>query len=234
MLVVNKLTKSYNKKKPAVLDDLTIQFDNTGITTIIGLNGCGKTTFLNVLTCIHGFEEGKITLNDFDITTNEYKKEIFYIPSDFMLPDYLSGQEYADFVFQIYPKKHLENFQKLLNFFHLSDSKDKLICEYSFGMKKKLQLAVAFALEVKYVIGDEMLSGLDLEHQMLVIGLLQKFSQHRKFIIVSHDVAFCTKYSDEVLLMEKGKLLRIATTEIEQKIMSKLGYDDVYEQIQSI
>lgn len=74
------------------MDNITINFKED-TTVIVGLNGSGKTVFLNSITGILNIDSGTIAIDGFKPDSKEFKERIFYIPSDFYLPEYMTGKE---------------------------------------------------------------------------------------------------------------------------------------------
>ena len=85
---------------------------------------------------------------------------------------------------------------------------DKPLEYYSFGMKKKIQLAIMFATPTPYIIADEIFSGLDLETSIIIQELFFKIIGKRKIILVSHEKNIIAKFSDNILIMSDGTLTK--------------------------
>ena len=103
MVIIDKVTKVYNKKFKAV-DELSLEINDGEIFGILGPNGSGKTTTLKMLTGSLSITEGNIKINGYDITQNsvEAKKEFGFVPDS---PDIflkLSGMEYLHFLATVY------------------------------------------------------------------------------------------------------------------------------------
>lgn len=204
MLTIKNLSKSFGNQ--LVLDNVSLTLDENGVTLIVGLNGSGKTVFLNSITGLIPLDKGEVHIDNNEISTEYFKKEIYYIPSDSYLPEYLTGKEYAEFVNSRYEKSNREIFLEVSNLLEMSDALNKTIETYSFGMKKKLQIAVALSLDVSYILADEVFGGLDIETTILVQELFNLYSKNHKLLIVSHERNVINRFSDNILLMKKGKL----------------------------
>lgn len=204
MLEIVKLSKSFGQQQ--VLKELSVSFDDKGVTVIVGLNGSGKTVFLNSVIGIFSFDSGGIFLNGVKNTDKSFKESTFYIPSDSYLPEYLTGQEYANFVQSRYPSSDKAIFTTVSSLLEMTEALIKPIETYSFGMKKKLQIALAISLKVNYLLADEVFSGLDLETIILVQELFALYSKDHKIILVSHERNIINKFSEDILLMRNGEL----------------------------
>lgn len=231
MMNITKLRKNYGDN--LVLDDLTKSFDKQGIDIIVGINGSGKTTLLNCICDITSFEEGTITINDIDYKEKKAKENMYYIPSEFYLPEYLSGYEYARFVFSRYPGSDEATFHFLIELYHLTAVIHHKISDYSYGMKKKLQLSIALALNIQFMLADEVFNGLDYESYLLTDYLIDKFSKSRKFILVTHnmDYIFRNTYAN-VYLLNAGKLEMVQDIhKIEEEVVNEGDLKHAYEKI---
>ncbi len=174
MISISHLNKSYGNN--LVLNELNHSIESTGIDIIIGINGSGKTTLLNCICDITPFDTGTITIDNIDQKEKAAKEKMYYIPSEFYLPEYLSGQEYASFVFSRYKNNDEKAFHFLIDMYQLKPAINKKISDYSYGMKKKLQISIALSLNIQYVIADEVFNGLDYESYLLTDYLINKFS----------------------------------------------------------
>lgn len=206
MLKISNLNKNYDKHH--VLRNINIDFNDTGVTVVVGANGSGKTTFFNCLIGMANVEQGtSITLDNWSVDDRKFKEQIFYIPSDFFIPEFMTGLEYGQFVLSRYSQSNIDDFLKLLNILDMIDSKDKLLSSYSFGMKKKVQIAVAIASHAHYILADEVFSGLDFETSILVQDTFKYISKKQHIIIVSHEGNIVNNFSENILLMRHGSLV---------------------------
>lgn len=231
MISITNLKKSY--KDNTVLEDLTISFEPYGIDIIVGVNGSGKTTLLNCITDITPFESGQIEVDSIDRKEKEAKHQMYYIPSDFYLPEYLSGKEYSEFVFSRYEEVDLKLFYFLIELYHLSAALTRKISDYSYGMKKKLQIAISLALRVRYILADEVFNGLDYESYLLTEYIIKTFSNDRKFILISHNMDFINRNTEaNVYLLNKRKIDLVKDIhKIEEIVINNGELKNSYEKI---
>ncbi|WP_430607906.1 ABC-2 type transport system ATP-binding protein [Enterococcus sp. DIV2379] len=230
MLRINGLTKKYGDK--FVFKDLSTSFTDNGVTLIVGLNGSGKTTFLNAVNRMIEVEEGKIFIDDISSDSVNYKRAITYIPSDFYLPDYMTGREFCDFTFSVYKNYDISMFHLLIDLYDFEDSIDQLIESYSFGMKKKLQIITSFSLNVKYIFADELISGLDLETQLLTNNLIDFLKNDQKIVLVTHSLDAMNRYSDDIRILDSGELKLVSSmNDIENYILKTGVIDDKFTTI---
>ncbi|MDN6900190.1 ABC transporter ATP-binding protein [Oenococcus sicerae] len=206
MLKVTNLSKCYGKIP--VLDKLNITFPDSGVTVIVGANGSGKTSFLNIVAGLLDSDGGELSIDNIESGTETFKKMIFYIPSDFYLPEFMTGEEYGDFVLSRYINGNGKEFRMLLKILGIWEDRQVLIAGYSFGMKKKLQIAVGIASGAKYLLADEALSGLDFETVLLVEEIFSAISCRRQIVVVSHDTNTLLRFPTSIWIMKKGIMSR--------------------------
>ncbi|WP_430786888.1 ATP-binding cassette domain-containing protein [Virgibacillus flavescens] len=204
MLEIQNLSKKF--KKQVIIDNLSTTFSQTGTTVIVGVNGSGKTTLLNMITNLLQPDSGQISLDGLNPGTREYKSKFFYLPSDFYLPGYMTGKEYAHFVLSRYDTSNHDQLSHLLHLLDMTPSQNKTIESYSFGMKKKIQIAVAIAANTDYIVADEILGGLDFDTVIIVQEIFAAISDKKKIIIVSHERNTIDRFPEDVRLMREGTL----------------------------
>ncbi|MDO4666877.1 MAG: ABC transporter ATP-binding protein [Streptococcus sp.] len=234
MFQVKNLCKSFGHH--LVLNDLSMELDKQGITVIVGLNGVGKTVFCDSITGMIPYDKGTVVLDGNPIQTKEFKKNIFYVPSDFFLPEYLTGLEYAQFVQSRYDNSNIEVFKEIASILEMTESLKKRIEFYSFGMKKKLQIALALSLNVDYLIADEIFSGLDLETVIIVQELFHLYTKNHQILLISHERNIINQFSNHILLMADGKLTKFNGTvdELSEYIYKQGKMDEKLERIKKL
>lgn len=206
MLRIRNLSKKFGQK--TVLDNLTVDIQEHGVHLIVGMNGCGKTTFMNSLSNLLKVEDGTIDCFGQTVGTKAFKEFIYYIPSDFYLPEYLTGQEYLEMMLSHYPSADFSKLDILFSIFDLESHRHKLLETYSFGMKKKIQLIAAVSAGTSYVIADELFGGLDFDTVLLIEKLLKCLYHQRSFVIVTHDLNTLLAFPENIYIMSKGRLDR--------------------------
>ena len=144
MLTIDHLTKTYPGGKTAVRD-LSLHVVPGDIYGFIGHNGAGKTTTIKAAVGLLEFEEGDIRINGVSIRQDPLtcKRTFAYIPDDPLLYPYLTGQQYLDFVadvFEVARADRTQRTEELARRFGLTDVLGNLISSYSHGMKQKLAI----------------------------------------------------------------------------------------------
>ncbi|CAM3615249.1 ABC transporter ATP-binding protein [Erysipelothrix urinaevulpis] len=220
MIKVHILEKKFNH---LVLKNVDLKIENNNVYGLIGLNGSGKTTLINLILGLDLDFKGNISFSE----NSRGIDDCFYIPSDFFLPNYLTGQEYFIYLHKLKEKDiNFDYFNKLCELFFIDQN--KLIEHYSYGMKKKIQFIVGILLNCKYYIFDELTSGLDIE----AVLLIEKILEHHQstFIISSHEIDFIDRISNEVLLIDNHQV-RSITGNLREQLSSLSKVESLYEQI---
>lgn len=211
MLKVSNLTKTYSNNIVAI-KELSFCLNKNKILGLVGPNGSGKTTTINSILNIIKFDHGDISLKGYTNNNLEFKKLVSYIPDELILPESLTGKEYINFMMSIYSVKKQTKLDNLIRLYNMQDLLNLLIKEYSHGMKKKLQIIVAFALESKLLIVDEPFRGLDVESIIITKQLIKKYVEKGSILLCSHDLALIEELSDEVIMLYKGNVIAKGTS----------------------
>ncbi|MFV0556515.1 MAG: ATP-binding cassette domain-containing protein [Lactovum sp.] len=231
MFEIKNLTKKFKTK---VLEDISVNFSEKGVSIIIGVNGSGKTTLLDCMVGIKRVTSGDLKIDGYEKESDEFKSRLFYLPSDFFLPNYMTAKEYLNFVLSRYPNSDKSGIENFLRLYDLEKEADKLLESYSFGMKKKIQLIAAILSHSHYLLADEIFSGLDFETTLISLEIFKALSKERSLIIVSHNKRIIEYFSQNILLMSDGKLTKFLGNplELEKEILSMEKIDEKVQFIQ--
>ncbi|MCR1808725.1 ABC transporter ATP-binding protein [Haploplasma modicum] len=215
MLIIENLTKVYDKNKVAV-DNLSLRVETGEIFGFIGHNGAGKTTTIKAIVGIINFI-GDVTLNGVSIKSNpiEFKKMVAYIPDSPEIYDNLTGIQYLNFISNIYDissERRIELIKKYSSEFELLDVLNDQIKTYSHGMKQKLVLVSAFIREPKLLILDEPFVGLDPKASFKMKELMIEMAEKGSIIFFStHVLEVAEKFCNTVGIIKKSKLVKKGT-----------------------
>jgi ABC-2 type transport system ATP-binding protein len=195
MITIRELDFTYPGNKH-VIKSLDLQLETGRIHGIAGLNGSGKTTFLNVLFGLLKADSGTISGDTFEIS----KRNMAYLTSESYFYSNVTGMEYLALF-----KNQAFDTEKWNKLFRLP--LDQVVDEYSSGMKKKLALLGVIKMDKKLMILDEPFNNLDIETARIVRNVLMKMSEQGKTIIVtSHIIETLTNLCDFIHYLEKGKI----------------------------
>jgi len=225
MIQLEKVQKSFNKH--LALDDLSLNVNKGEILGLLGANGAGKSTTINLLLGFLKPDAGSVKIDQKDTSTqsSEVRKLIGYIPENVNLYPYLSGLENLDYFCKLadlkYTKKELQDF---LNTCGLQEgSHQKKVSGYSKGMRQKVGIAIAYAKKAKVYLLDEPASGLDPVASNELSHLLKKLANEGATILMaSHDIFRVREVCHRIGILNQGKLVKelksedVSANELEQ------------------
>lgn len=229
---IEHLSKSFDKKE--VLKDIDFTFEAGKIYGLLGRNGAGKTTLFNCLN-----KDIKTDNGSFYFTENEIKREalpedIGYVLSTPTVPEFLTGREFLKFFMDIHEGKII-NPKSLDEYFDSvsinAEDRDRLLKDYSHGMKNKMQMLINIIAEPNLLLLDEPLTSLDVVVAEEMKQLLRSLKQERIIIISTHIMDLALDLCDEIVLLNHGELEMVDKSnldnkEFKDKIIAALKEDD--------
>lgn len=215
MLEIKNLVKGYNDF--TVLNDISLEIQDSQIVSILGPSGSGKTTLLNLILGIIAPDSGSIIFNGDDITKKPMESRGFNIVfQDYALFPNLNA--YKNIVYGLKNKAGLSSQQEvdaLIDLLELREHLDKKIDQLSGGQKQRVALARTMVMKPKILLLDEPLSALDgvikesIKEKIVTIAKEYKLTT----IIVTHDPEEALTISDKVLIINKGKIEQYGSPE---------------------
>lgn len=223
-LKITNLNKSYGEKK--VLENVEFTFEEGKIYGLLGRNGAGKTTFFNALNSDIEVDSALFYLDNKPLDT----KDIGYVTSTPIVPEFLTGKEFLKFYIdinkdKIKAKKSLEEYFDLVKL----NKKDQniLLKEYSQGMKNKIQILINIIKNPKIILLDEPLTSLDIVVQQDMKNLLKSLKNDHIIIFSTHILELATDLCDEIVILNNKKLELVKkdnlnTDKYKNKILNEL------------
>lgn len=226
MIQIQDVNKSF-KGTPAV-QNLTLQVNQGEILGLLGANGAGKSTTINMLLGFLPPDSGTVSINQLDTTqkAQEVRKLIGYIPENVNLYPYLSGIENLDYFCRLaglkYTKHELQDFLTTCGL--QSEVHSKKISTYSKGMRQKVGIAIAYAKKAKVYLLDEPASGLDPLASNELSELLKKLaSEGATILMASHDIFRVREVCHRIGILKKGALVKeLRSEEVSANELEKL------------
>lgn len=217
MLTITNLTKNYGDKK--AVDNLSLTILDGEIYGFIGHNGAGKSTTLKSVVGILNFDEGEILIDGVSIKNDPItcKKNIAYIPDNPDLYEFMTGNQYLNFVsdiFSVSSEKRKEIIKNLSETFEIANDLNEPISSYSHGMKQKLAIISAWVHNPKLIIMDEPFVGLDPKAAHILKEMMrEKCNEGGAIFFSTHVLEVAEKLCDKVAIIKGGKLVKQGTME---------------------
>lgn len=220
MVKIKGVSKSYNKKN--VIENATLTIPKGKITSFIGPNGAGKSTLISMISRLIAKDEGIILIDGQDITEikdNELAKKISILKQSNTMNVKLTVRELISFGRFPYSKGNLkkEDWQKVdeaIAYMELEDIQDRYLDELSGGQRQRAYIAMVLAQDTEYILLDEPLNNLDMRHATQIMKTLRRLCDElgKTIVIVIHDINFASCYSDEIVAIKDGKIVKQGPT----------------------
>lgn len=224
LISIQNIIKSFKNLK--AVDNLSLEIKEGEIYGLLGSNGAGKSTTLNILLGFLTPDSGIALINGVNTTDNSDKarKKIGYIPENVSLYPYLTGVENLDYFCKLNNKNHSpEKLEEFLDKCGLDSEFHNMRTEtYSKGMRQKVGIAIALAKEASVYLLDEPASGLDPLASNELSALLRKLASNGAGILMaSHDIFRIRETCNRIGIIKNGELLKemdtsdVSTNELE-------------------
>lgn len=216
MIEVNNITKTYGSRK--AVDNISFSVDTGEIVGFLGPNGAGKSSTMKMITGFMPPTSGTVKIAGYDIIEDaiKAKKHIGYLPE--VPPLYLdmTVEAYLAFVCELkeVPRKDRKStIDKVVNEIGLKDVRNRLIKNLSKGFKQRVGLAQAIIGDPDVLILDEPTVGLDPKQIKEIRDIIKKLGEKHTIILSTHILPEVSMICDRVIIINKGKIVAIDTTE---------------------
>ncbi len=233
-LIIECLKKSFEDK--IVLKDISFTFEKGKIYGLLGRNGAGKTTFFNCLNEDIKIDSGSFTIVENDVSRKLKNEDIGYVLSTPVVPEFLTAKEFLTFFIDINKDKINMN-KNIDEYFEMMriDEKDqnKLLKDYSHGMKNKMQMLINFIANPSILLMDEPLTSFDVVVADEMKKLLKELRTDHIIIFSTHIMELAIDLCDEIVILNDGVISEIdkadlSNDEFKIKIINQLkGVDNV-------
>ncbi len=227
MIQLKNIDKKFKDK--LALDNLSLEVKSGEIYGLLGANGAGKSTTLNLLLGFLTADRGEINMVDINDSSIIQQDRIGYIPENVNLYPYLTGVENLDYFSKLAGLKFtLEELARFLLECGLEEEAfNKSISEYSKGMRQKVGIAIAYAKNAKIYLLDEPASGLDPLSSNELSILLKKMSERGATILMaSHDIFRVRETCHKIGILKNGSLVKeMFSKEVSSRELESLYLD---------
>lgn len=238
IIEIKNLSFKYNTTK-AIFSDLNLTIKKGEITTLLGKNGCGKSTLIKLLSKNITNYTGNIFLENKELKSYSLKElatklSIVYqnniTPQEITVFDMVSFARlpYQNIFFYKQTKEDIEKINFALKETDLIDYKNTIVSELSGGQLQRVYIAMCLAQDTEIIILDEPTTFLDIKYQKSIMKLVKRLNQelHLTIIMVLHDINQAITYSDNIVALLDGEIIKTdkAHTLLNEELLNKI-YD---------
>ena len=238
IIEIKNLSFKYNTTK-AIFSDLNLTIKKGEITTLLGKNGCGKSTLIKLLSKNITNYTGNIFLKNKELKSYSLKElaaklSIVYqnniTPQEITVFDMVSFARlpYQNIFFYKQTKEDIEKINFALKETDLIDYKNTIVSELSGGQLQRVYIAMCLAQDTEIIILDEPTAFLDIKYQKSIMELVKRLNQelHLTIIMVLHDINQAITYSDNIVALLDGEIIKNdkAHTLLDEELLNKI-YD---------
>ncbi|MGJ7912568.1 iron ABC transporter ATP-binding protein [Neobacillus sp. LXY-1] len=234
MIEVLSLSKFYGKK--AVVKDVSMTIQNRKITSFIGPNGAGKSTVLSMVSRLLDADTGEVLIDQSDsrkMRSNDFAKRVSILKQSNSMNVKLTIRELVFFGRFPYSKGRLTEadermVDQSLDYMHLTDLQDRYLDELSGGQRQRAFIAMVIAQDTEYILLDEPLNNLDMKHSVQIMKTLRRLVNElgKTVVIVLHDINFASVYSDWIVAMKDGLVVKEGPTD---EIIQSAALKEIYD-----
>lgn len=234
MIKIKNLTKKFGEKP--VVQNVSVHIQKGKITSFIGPNGAGKSTLLSAVSRLIKYDIGEIYIENKEIKkwkNNDLSKKIAILKQSNHLNVRLTVRELVSFGRFPYSQGRLteedwKHVDEALDFMELKDLEDRFIDELSGGQRQRAFIAMVIAQDTEYILLDEPLNNLDMKHSVQIMKVLRRLVDElgKTVIIVLHDINFASFYSDYIVALKDGKIIKQGPTD---EIIDQVNLKEIYD-----
>ncbi|MBB5148389.1 MULTISPECIES: iron ABC transporter ATP-binding protein [Ureibacillus] len=234
MIEIKGLTKKYGNKP--VVSDVSLSIQPKAITSFIGPNGAGKSTLLSMVSRLIDADTGEVLLDKQNVKnwkSNEFAKRVSILRQSNFLNVRLTVRELVSFGRYPYSRGRLtpedeQYVDQAIEYMNLKEIEDKFLDQLSGGQKQRAFIAMVIAQDTEYILLDEPLNNLDMKHSVQIMKILRKLVDelNKTVVIVLHDINFASVYSDYIVALKDGKVVKNGPTE---EIINSESLREIYD-----
>lgn len=216
ILELRGISKSFGKRK--ILDNIDYILEEPDLVALIGPNGVGKSSLLNIIANIISKDTGEVKIfgkSNRDISV--YKK-YSYMMDNSVLYDNLTGFDHIEYIANSHGLGK-DDIEKAVGYLDVGGFLDKRTCDYSLGMKQQLLFTMAILNDPDFLVLDEPFNGLDPSKVIKLREILIDFKEKGKTILLSsHNLAEVDMMTSRVLFLKDGKLIEEDISKYEEEV----------------
>jgi len=213
-LILKNIQKSFDDKE--VLKDVSFSFEQGKIYGLLGRNGAGKTTLFNCINEDLKMDGGSFGIEENGVNRDVTAEDIGYVLSAPVVPEFLTGREFLKFFININEDK-LKEQKSVDEYFDMMriepEDRDRLLKDYSHGMKSKMQILIYFIANPAILLLDEPLTSFDVVVADEMKQLLRTIKSEHILIFSTHIMELALDLCDEIVILNQGILKKVEKKE---------------------
>ncbi|MCW1927742.1 iron ABC transporter ATP-binding protein [Bhargavaea beijingensis] len=234
MIQVRELSKFYGKK--AVVEKVSVNIQRGQITSFIGPNGAGKSTLLSMVSRLLDADTGEVLVDKDDVRkmkSNDFAKRVSILKQSNYMNVRLTVRELVSFGRFPHSRGRLNEedirvIDQAIEYMELGDLQDNYLDELSGGQRQRAFISMVIAQDTEYVLLDEPLNNLDMKHSVQIMKILRRLVDElgKTVVIVLHDINFASVYSDRIVALKDGRVIKDGPTE---DIINSESLKEIYD-----
>ncbi len=205
-----EVSKNFGKVK--ALNSVSFYATEGSAIALLGNNGSGKSTIINVLCNLVKYDEGEVMMYGEKITPNfvSFKSKIGIVLNHSFFVEEFTPEEYLRFVckFQkVAPETIAERIKEVLRFLELEEYRKRKIGKLSKGNQMKISIAAAIIHNPEILILDEPFNGLDISTSEKILTMLKGLKEKKTIFITSHILDYVTELCDDFIIIDRGSVV---------------------------
>ncbi|GEM03871.1 putative ABC transporter ATP-binding protein YclP [Halolactibacillus miurensis] len=221
MVKIKDVTKLYGDT--AVVDHVSMTIPKGKITSFIGPNGAGKSTLLSIVSRLIAKDEGEVLIDGEEVSATNNKalaKKLSILKQANDINVRLTVRQLVSFGRFPYSQGRLTDIDEkmidsAIHYMELETMENKFLDQLSGGQKQRAYIAMVIAQDTEYILLDEPLNNLDMKHSVQIMKVLRRLADElgKTIVIVLHDVNFASVYSDYIVALRDGKVIKKGPTD---------------------
>ncbi|HJF32893.1 MAG TPA: ATP-binding cassette domain-containing protein [Sporosarcina psychrophila] len=234
MIQVRELSKFYGKK--AVVEKVNVNIHRGKITSFIGPNGAGKSTLLSMVSRLLDADTGEVLVDNDNVKrmkSNEFSKRVSILKQSNFMNVRLTIRELVSFGRFPHSRgrltaEDLRLVEQAMDYMGLMDMQNDYLDELSGGQRQRAFIAMVIAQDTDYILLDEPLNSLDMKHSVQIMKILRRLVDDlgKTVVIVLHDINFASVYSDRIVALKEGRVVKDGPT---NEIITSDSLKDIYD-----
>ena len=222
MIKLSNINKYYHKGKQNqnhVLNNISLEFEDTGLVVLIGPSGSGKTTLLNTISGMDNFHSGTFEIKDQVFQSYKSKRwdrlrkyQIGYIYQNYNILKEVTVYENIELVLKMVGiTDEVELNKRVSHILHavgLTQYHDRLSKQLSGGQQQRVAFARALAKDPDVILADEPTGNLDSKTTIELMQILKEISKEKLVILVTHEQVLADYFGDRIIEIENGKIMK--------------------------